>query len=188
MQQGLILRNVEEYVPTGQHGPSGTTQVEIINHPLVVVMSPECDLVSDYENRTFDASADLLAEQANPQLLQHIQCCDLFAQDQIRDPHGLNRHHWNFVNSNRHPRYHRVMPELIGRPDNNPLYLDFKRVVSVSTRYLYASLIAGGVQRDSTIAQPWIDELVQRCYHFQSRVCVPDPRDTRPSALARVPE
>lgn len=183
LQQGQVLRNLYEFVPTGLTAPDGTAQVTRVEHPLVVVMSPECDLISDYEARSASPTSNVSQPQPGANLLEHIQCCKLFEEIDIRRPHGLNSAAWSFVKTNRHERYHMIAPSVLGRPDNAPpLYLDFKRVLSVSTAYLYQFLNAGGVELDKVIKPPWIHQLIQRCYGFQARVCVPDPTDTRTSA------
>ena len=139
--------------------------------------------MSDYEARNAHRSGDPTQTQSNSNFLEHIQCCKLFEESEIRRPHGLNSAAWSFVKSNRHERYHTISPAVLGRPDNDPpLYLDFKRIVSFSTEYLYALLDEGGIEPDSIIQPPWIHQLVQRCYAFQARVCVPDPTDPRLSA------
>lgn len=183
LRQGQVLRNLDEYVPTGQVASAGVAEVTIVRHPFVVVISPECDLVSDYETRNANPSEGSSQAQPNSSLLEHIQCCKLFNETEIRRPHELNSASWNFVKTNRHERYHTILPTVLGRPDDeSPLYLDFKRIVSFSAEYVYASLEKGDIERDSIIQPPWIHQLVQRCYAFQARVCVPDPMDPRPSA------
>ena len=183
LRQGQVLRNLYEFVPTGLTAPDGTAQVTRVEHPLVVIMSPECDLISDYEARRASPPSNIGQPQPDANLLEHIQCCKLFEEIDIRRPHGLNSAAWSFVKTNRHERYHMIAPSVLRRPDDaTPLYLDFKRVLSISTAFLYQLLNAGGVELDNIINPPWIHQLIQRCYGFQARVCVPDPTDRRPSA------
>ena len=182
LRQGQILRNLYERVPIGQE-VNGTIAVMKVHHPLLVVISPECDLVSDYEARRADPSGALEQSQPNDKLLEHTQCCKLFEKGDIKNTSGINSRVWPFVESNRHERYHMIPPNIPGRADDSePLYLDFKRVLSVSTAYLYQMLKEGDIELGEIIKPPWIHQLVDRCYGFQSRVCVPDPTDTRPSA------
>ena len=183
LRQGQIIRNLHEYVPTGQKMPDGTALVTTVTHPLIVVISPECDLVSDYESRSAVQPGASVPSQVSSNFLEHIQCCKLFEESDIRGTSGMNSAAWSFVKSNRHERYHMIASNIPGRlNDLGPLYLDFKRVLSVSTAYLYHLLNAGDMELSEIIEPPWIHQLVQRCYGFQSRVCVPDPNDTRPSA------
>ena len=182
LRQGQVIRNLYEYIPTGRPTTDGPAEVAAVLHPLVVVLSPECDLVSDYELRNANPTGGFDLAQSSS-FLEHIQCGKLFAEDEIRRPHRLNSAAWSFIKTNRHERYHTIPPSALGRPDSDmPLYLDFKRILGVSTEYLYAALDAGQLGMETVIEPPWIHQLVQRCYAFQARVCVPDPADQRPSA------
>ena len=182
LRQGQVIRNLYTYVPTGLPTAGGPAEVTAVHHPLVVVLSPECDLVSDYELRNANPKGGFDLTQSS-KFLEHIQCCKLFEGDEIRNAHGLNSRDWSFIKTNRHERYHTILPSAMGWPDSDvPLYLDFKRIFGVSTDYLYAALDAGQLEMDAVIAPPWIHQLAQRCYAFQARVCVPDPADQRPSA------
>lgn len=182
LRQGQVIRNLYEYIPTGLPTADGPTVVTAVHHPLVVVLSPECDLVSDYELRNANPNGGFDLAQSSS-FLEHIQCCKLFEEGEIRNAHGLNSRDWSFIKTNRHERYHAILPSALGRVDSDVrLYLDFKRIFSVSTEYLYALLETGGLEMDAILEPPWIHQLVQRCYAFQARVCVPDPTDLRPSA------
>lgn len=182
LRQGQVIRNLYEYVPVGLPAVDGPAAVTAVHHPLVIVLSPECDLVSDYELRNANPNGGFdLAQSSN--FLEHIQCGKLFEEGEIRRPHNLNSAAWSFIRTNRHERYHAILPAALGRADSDGRqYVDFKRIFSVSTEYLYALLDGDGLEMDAILEPPWIHQLVQRCYAFQARVCVPDPMDRRPSA------
>ena len=181
--QGEILRNVVEYVPTGALDDEGTPEIAGVVHPLMVVLTAACDLVSDYEERGKPSPSGRAAEGGlNPKMLPHIQCCDLFLFSEIRDPFGFNSGTWRPVTRNRDERYHRVPIEGIDNFDHPDLFLDFRRIISVPTGHLYLKLSDGSIERCGEIREPWIYQLVQRCFGYQARVCVPDPYDIRPSA------
>ena len=182
LRQGQVIRNLYEYVPIGLPTMDGPAEVRAVIHPLVVVLSPECDLVSDYELRNANSKGSRDLAQSS-RFLEHIQCCKIFEEGEIRGPHGLNSAAWSFIKTNRHERYHTIPSSALGRPDSDALlYLDFKRTLGVATEYLYVTLNVGLLEMDGVIEPPWIHQLVQRCYAFQARVCVPDPADQRPSA------
>jgi hypothetical protein len=180
---GEILRNVVEYVPTGLMDADGAPEIGAVLHPLVVVLTPACDLVSDYEERDELASgADAAGNALNSKLLPHIQCCDLFLDSEFRGPFGFNSRSWSLVKENRDVRFHRVPAEDIDGLNHPDLFLDFKRIISVPTEYLYRKLNDNSAERCGEIPPPWMSQLLQRCYGFQGRVCVPDPSDLRLSA------
>ena len=181
--QGEILRNVVEYLPTGAVDDEGNTEILGVVHPLIVVLTPACDLVSDYEERGKLAPSVGTAQGGlNPKLLPHTQCCDLFLSDEIRYPFGFNSGTWRVATRNRDERYHRVPAEGIDNFDHPDLFLDFKRIISVPTEHLYLKLSDGSIERCGEVREPWLYQLVQRCYGYQARVCLPDPSDLRPSA------
>ena len=99
--------------------PDRTTQVTSVQHLLVVVISPECDLVSIYESRSAASSGAPVQSQSSSNLLEHIQCCKLFEEAAVRNTSGMNSAAWSFVKSNRHERYHMIPPNVPGRSDNS---------------------------------------------------------------------
>ena len=180
LQHGEILGNPVEFV-AAQLDDDGTPIVDGVVHELVVVLTPECDLVSDYETRD---EAGVGAKPTDGKLsrneLPHVLCCDLFVGTEVREPYGFTTRPWSTVKDNRDDRYHWIPTHHIDGLNLPELFLDFKRVLSLSTEHLYRSIINGSVQRRGVIPPPWITRLVQRCYGFQGRVCLPDPYDPRP--------
>ena len=184
LRHGQIVCGVLEYVPTGTLNANGGPTFTEVKHDLVIVLTPECDLLSDFIQRDEVGKSPKPEEgKVNSGVLSHVQCCDLLPLGDIRWPYPFNRGTWDRVHENRDERYLRVPAEDIrhyGHDYDHPdLYLDFKRVLSVPTDYLYAHLNQGKVGICGRIPEPWLSHLVQRCYGFQSRVCLPDPSDTR---------
>ena len=180
LKHGEVLRNVVEFVSTGEG--DGIPNIVGVTHDLVIVLTPECDLVSDYGDRNETGASSVPEDgKLNRKTLPRVQCCDLFLYSQIREPYEFTNRPWTLVKDNRDERYHRVPSEDIPNFDQPELFLDFRRLISVPTGYLYGKLRDGSIERCGTIPSPWINHLVQRCYRFQSRVCVPDPSDPRPS-------
>lgn len=184
LQHGEIVRDVLEYVPAGTLNADGGPEFTEVTHPLVVVLTPACDLLSDFRER------DEVGKSPNPEegkvnggVLPNVLCCDLLRFEEIRWPYPFNRGTWGRVVENRDERYLLVPAKHIrhyGHEYDHPdLYLDFKRVFSVPTDFLYAQLIRGMAGSCGEIPEPWVNHLVQRCYRFLSRVCLPDPSDPR---------
>ena len=184
VRHGEIVRDVVEYVPTGTLNANGGPAFNEVTHPLVVVLTPACDLLSDlHERDELGKSPEPEEGKVNSRILSHIQCCDLLLIDEIRWPYSFVRGIWNRVHENRDERYLRVPAQDIRHHDypfDHPdLYLDFKRVFSVPSDFLYSQLHQGTVVSCGEIPEPWLRNVVQRCYQFQSRVCLPDPADPR---------
>ena len=184
LRHGEIIRDLLEYVPTGEINSAGDPDVHEVKHPLMVVLSPECDLVSDYDQRAGAGWSEAGAKDVlNPKVLPHVQCCDLFVGSEIRtpdwNPYDFRTDLWRAVKGNQQDRYHWIPAEGIDELDQPDLFLDFKRIISVPTGYLYRMVAGGSVGRCGRIPPLWISRLVQRCYAFQGRICLPDPADTR---------
>ena len=188
LHQGEILFGVQEYQPVhnGERLSQENMQLEgELFDRQVVVVTPECDLVSDFLARqqledTFDGPENRGRVEAK--LLNHIHLCEIFKKDQIRPLLTPGQKIWERVQNNQDLRYHKVPEGRVNceETEENPeLYLDFRRMLSIPSTYLYKSLVSSGVERRGVIPPPWVDSLVDRLFHFQGRVCVPDPNDTR---------
>jgi hypothetical protein len=177
LRQGEILSGLTEYVPKAMDDSAGAVRLTIVGHPLVLVLSPECDLVSDAASRKPRGSASQNIEARQSNVLRHLQFADLFVENEVRN--RFNSKSWPLVRENRDERYHRVPSDEIENFNHPPLYLDFKRIFSASTEYLYAVLEEGTIGREGVVPSLWINQLVQRCYVFNGRICVPDANDPR---------
>ena len=147
-----------------QHNPA--------EHPKVAIFTPDCDLLTDYLAR-YDAN--------NPgddsKLLQHIQCCDVYEESEIR-PGRFGSDLWRRIRQNQDERYHCLPPgETEGEFQHPTFFLDFKRMFSLPTQFLYDSLDIGEIVRRGVIPPIWLHSLIQRYFAFHSRVGVPDPND-----------
>ena len=188
VRQGEILFGVEEYQPehTGQRLSAGNAHLngEIFNRRVVVV-STGCDLLGDFAARRQLESENLSEqdqEELKAKLLPHIHVCEVFEQADIRQSLPKGRDLWARVNKNQDVRYHKVPKGKIADQEgfgNPELFLDFRRMFSIPSDFLYKSLQSSGVERRGVIPSPWVDSLIDRLFHFQGRVCVPDPEDPR---------
>ena len=109
-----------------------------------------------------------------------MQCCDVFEEMEIRSSHQIRSDLWRRVRQNQDERYHRIPPEEttpLGDTGLPALFLDFKRMFSIPTEFLYSSLTTGGVERRGVIPAIWVHSLIHRYFAFHSRVGVPDPND-----------
>jgi len=176
LRQGEILRGVFEnrtdyaaVKPTIDPVP-----VTPREHPLTVVMSAQCDLQWDWEERS-SISPEQAAEESLPRLMPHVLLCDLFTEDQLRKAHGMNSTLWTALRKNQNERYHHFGAARIGdSADLTDLYIDFKKVYGLPTDSLYKGLNSSGVSRVAVVPAPYVHDLIHRFYGFQSRVAVPD--------------
>ena len=171
--QGEILTKVQE--PQVEYD---SNRITLIDHPRVIIVTPECDLVSDSSARSEAGDSDILG----PKLLAHIHCCKVYEESELRKPSGLSSDPWKLVKQNQNERYYHIPAgQLEGQEDKllPDFFLDFKRMFSIPTDYLYAALESGQIERQGAVPVPLIYQLVNKLFYFQGRVCIPDPNDSR---------
>lgn len=178
--QGEILLGVQEFRPSSYDSLSmsgeGITFLPVV-HPRALVITPDCDLLSDYSARETPPNNE---RQRLGRLLEHIQLCDVFVEEEIRSDRDLNSNLWSRVRGNQDERYHAF--HSVGEENSEDLtypayFLDFKRMFTMPTEFMYALLNCGHTQRMGTVPPVWIHQLIQRYFAFHSRVGVPDPTD-----------
>jgi hypothetical protein len=176
LRQGEILRGVfEKRAECAAVKPTiDPVPVRPREHPLIVVMSAQCDLLWDWEERS-RISPEQAAEESLPRLMPHVLLCDLYAADQLRYAHGMNSTLWTALGKNQNERYHHLPAARIGDfADLNDLHIDFKKVYGLPTDNLYKGLNSSAISRVAVVPVPYVNDLIHRFYAFQSRVAVPD--------------
>ena len=179
--QGEILLGIHEFRPlsvASVPASDGMLAFLSIIHSKAVIITPDCDLLSDYSTRNRPPSKE---QQRQTRLLEHIQLCDVFLEQEIRPNRNLTSDLWKRIRGNQDERYH-TFPS-VDEPDSestsHPEYfLDFKRMFTMPTELLYGLLDSGKTQRLGTVPPVWIHQLIQRYFAFHSRVGVPDPADS----------
>ena len=177
--QGEIICNLQEIRPNFAAAPASGEMGEFlpIAHPRVVVITPDCDLLSDYSTRSNPTSE---ASQNQGRLLDHIQLCDVFSAEEIRRNRNLNSQLWRQIRGNQNERYH-ALPAVTGLTSENTThpeyFLDFKRMFTLPTEFLYHQIEVGSAYRFGIVPPVWLHQLIQRYFAFHSRIGVPDPAD-----------
>jgi hypothetical protein len=183
LRQGEILADVYEYKPIDPVDcrATGTSiVVDPIVHPYVVIIAQDCDLLTDF-NRRSEGDLD------HQGILQHLLLCDMFKEDEIRSRIAPGRDIWNRIKGNQDERYHCLPAGSIGDEICEdcgpgevkaihalpPLYLDFKRVLSIPTGNLYRALETGETRRLALLPAHYLYDLIHRLYSFLSRLGVP---------------
>ena len=82
LSQGEILSELQEPQPEhprGRISPSSPeVPFELVEHSRVVILTPDCDLLTDFPSRNGSHPND------ETKLLQHVQCCDVYEESGIR--------------------------------------------------------------------------------------------------------
>ncbi len=178
--QGEILLEIREFRPPNDASVlaagEGGTFLSVV-HSRAIVITPDCDLLSDYSVRENPPNNE---SQRQGRLLEHIQLCDVFVEQEIRPNRNLTRDLWRRIRGNQDERYHTFPsvdePDISGT-SHVEYFLDFKRMFTMPTEFLYHLIESGKTQRLGTVPPVWIHQLIQRYFAFHSRVGVPDPAD-----------
>ena len=173
LRQGEILRGVSELTFDLAELPedisSGSSvKVRVKQHPLTIVLSPDCDLEWDYRARTEDANPDT-------KIISHVLLCDLEDEGAWRASRVRSSRDFRRVTENRDERYHYLPNNQTtqGHPLKN-LYIDFKRLFAVQTDYLINLTDAKQIERLGILKPPWVQHLSHRFTFFLGRVGLPD--------------
>ena len=189
LSQGEILSGVLEPLPANiaewfAPGDARRTFTDVA-HEKIVVVTPDCDLLSDFFHRFNgeDSARDQKQERAKQsRLLSHILCCEIYEKADLKTSNVLNSNLWGRVENNQDERYQRIPGGPLADPQDGEhpdFFLDFIRVFSLPADYLYESLESGGVKRRGVIPPPWVHSVTDRLFGFQGRIGLPDPSDNR---------
>jgi len=172
LRQGEILAGVWEH--RARHRASAIAEdapvLDSFLHPLVVVVSPDCDLLKDFSERQ-----RLSGERRLPNLLQHVTLCDLHQAEAIQFPMTLSHKERRVIEQNGNERYHVFPAAPVGDVQgvaHPAFYLDFKSHFTVPTDGIYAAIREGEVWRLGFLPCGYLHDLVHRFYGFLSRVGV----------------
>lgn len=175
LRQGEILQDIIELIPETPNAEilasEPTTQVEAVrtHYPYAIVVTQDCDLNGDWEARQEEP-------QSEGGLLTHVSLCELFEENDIKQPRELTGKLWGFVKSNQHERYHHLVEANVGEDteDGLPdLYADFKRIFSLPRDYMYDLVTVSISTRVALLPYPHMRDFSHRLHSFLSRIPIP---------------
>jgi hypothetical protein len=173
--QGEILSGIVE---VQWKGPA-PNDVVLVNHPLSIVCSADCDLTQDYDTRS-------TGSPTFERLLTNLLCCDIEPADAFRDRRkttGVNSQIWTNVTKNKHERYH-FFSDVNNSRDLQAqgfptLVADFKLSFCVSMLHLLSQFEQNGnAKRRCRLSPPFAQHFAQRFFYYQSRIGLPVEHDS----------
>ncbi len=180
LRQGEIVLNLLELPPS----PSDTETLfneekspPVIRstHPIALIVTQDCDLYWDWKLRQSpkEVKKDIKDERKQ---LPHIHFCEMFMKEEIRWSRGFNRPLWERVISNQDERYHLFHQSKIADTDEQlpDLYVDFKRVFTLPTEYVYWLISSAYSTRKAIMTEPYLRDVIQRVFSYLSRVALPE--------------
>ena len=171
-RQGEILTGVRQHRRSILSLKSQTHELEEIQHPYAVVMSPDCDLEQDFTQRMGEAVKGGSTDRSIPDIL----LLQATTADELRATAPAGKDIWKRIRQNKDERYHvieRVRPEqdAVGT-GLAALGIDFKRYFTVPTDELYLQCEATAKRR-CHLETPYSEHLNRRFTDFLSRVALP---------------
>ena len=182
LRQGEIIAGIWEHqsdsAPVEVLEGSGIS-FDPISHPLLMVMTPDCDLLWDYEGRIRAQSEGQPIGDArdDPGVLPHVLLCDLFSHEEIRPRFTGQSDIWRRIRQNQNERYHHLPTAPVGDTADEvlpDLYLDFKKILTLPTHRFYEGLESASIKRLAIMPPIYLQDLMHRFYAFLGRVGVPD--------------
>lgn len=183
--QGDIFRDIkypERYIPKDQE-----VDVDELLIPYLVVLSQDCDLLSDCWNRNdivkidCDTGEDSSKQKKNhDKLLPSILVCPAYPSKILKKGNHLekfgykmqNFHKkdtmWNFVTTNQNPRYHLLKGET--KLQMQEVIIDFKQYYTIPRDILYEKMEKNYLL---SLNELFREELSHRFANYLSRVGVP---------------
>jgi hypothetical protein len=168
LRQGEILTNFIQYeLDVDKLRGQQPFEVLQITHPIVVVLSQDCDLDQDYTRRQKDKTDNLLASV--------LFCAVAVNDEDFRRCINLGTKEWKKVVENREPRLHylRAVPQAddIANEGLSDLIVDFRQYFSLPTEEAY--FCAGAARRRCRLETPYAEHLSHRFFSHMARVALP---------------
>ena len=115
LAQGEILFGAWEPLPAnadGQLAPDNATiSFTVVRHDKIVVVTPDCDLFSDFFyrfNQDVTAENEREARTRQSHLLSHILCCEVYDQKELKSSIAPGSDIWSRVERNQDERYQHI--------------------------------------------------------------------------------
>ena len=174
--QGDIIRNVE-LIEYANLDAEGILEISKILYPVIIVLSQDCDLEQDFNNRAKDTSSNedkhivsiIVAPLYNVEHVyagEHLSNLDLRMQ-RISSKHSKSDN--KFLRHNQNPRYH-----FLEFPDSIPVVnsvIDFKHFFTVNNEYLMERKAVDFVGKLSILYR---EQVTLRFANYLSRIGLPD--------------
>jgi hypothetical protein len=186
--QGDILRDLELVEWGTVVGAEPQQRINLTKRalPYAVVLSQECDLYQDLQNRSD------LGKQTQDKYLHSVLLGPAYPAQSLREGlhletlqvkcERLNKDRWKAVLNNTDPRYHSLpAADALQIPD---LVLDFKHFITAPRGILL------DLKKDAYIAslgQLFRDSLSQRFANFLARIALPDAEEEKQEGAAQAP-
>jgi len=166
--QGEILENLPQVrLALVSVGGEGDVEIETDPHPLVIVLSQDCDLERDFKEGVGSVLANVLF-------------CNVFPVDEfratVRETENIRSNEWKPLKQNKNERFqflHQVKPAEDLKGDGlSELAIDFRQYFTVRTEEVYRRIGQGTIKR-CRLSTPYVEHLADRFSYYLARVALP---------------
>jgi len=187
IRQGEILGPLWEHrplTPPTKLEPGAEVPVQPVEHAVMVVLTPDCDLLWDFNARFVDEEARVALGPESEAIatanaaVPHVLLCDAYDGVVVRSRFDAKL--FKLASQNRDERYHYFPEAAVGDSGETlpEMFLDFKKPLAIPTNLLYEGLRIGGVRRLGWLPLVYRHDLIHRFFSFQSRIATPGPGAT----------
>lgn len=180
IRQAELITSVSEFQTiSATDGDPTEIATRKVEHPLVIVLSQDCDLEQDFNARYPSGKPQLDRAEADvhPSALSHILLCDAHEENELRKrlPESTGSKDFRRIAQNQNERYHRIESAEIADTGSavEALFLDFRRHFSVPCPDFYEQLDLGAVGRTARLPAYYLHDLNHRFYSYLARVAIP---------------
>jgi hypothetical protein len=173
LRQGEILTDVIQYNPVASDlsQESEDLAFDPILHPVVIVVSQDCDLDWDYQARQPDIDQP-------SKLLNSVIFCEISLAQEIKNI-VKKTEMWNLIKTHRDERYYffEKIPDDCDLQNQGlqELTADFKKVFGLDSKTIYRQLEIGMAKRRTLLNSPYLEHFTRKFYNFHNRVALPLP-------------
>jgi len=152
----------------GESGDKQPIKVEYEEHPLIVVLSQDCDLEKDYKRR----------QSGGRPFLLNVLLCDVHEAEALRQKlsteESTGSKEWRVIKENGTPRFQFLSKVLLDQDASGlglpSLAVDFRSYFTVRTDELYERLKLKLSIKRCKLQTPYAEHLGHRFHHFQSSI------------------
>jgi len=180
IRQAEVLSSVSEFQAiSSTDGDADAIAIREVEHPLVLVMSQDCDLEQDFNVRHPTEKPPLSREDAevHPTALSHILLCDAHEESELKKrlPESTGSKDFRRIAQNQNDRYHRIEGAAIRDTGQTvePLFLDFRRHLSIPCPDIYQQLISKSAGRKARLPGYYLHDLNHRFHSYLARIAIP---------------
>lgn len=189
LRQGEILENVLQFKPDLKKWKpkepdieSKEADIEVVSiiHSFSIVVTQDCDLEQDYNDR-------ICIQKATHRWIDSVLLCKIsLAKDvkygEVYNSLAGNSALWNPIKKQQNERFH-FFEKIPAEQDIlasglEELVADFKQVFSIDTEFLYKQIELKICRKRSVLVSPYLEHFSRRYTNFQSRVALPEPYES----------